>query len=112
MMLESDIEIIYEDNHVLVARKPAGMLSQADDSGKPDLLTLLKADIKVRYQKQGAVYLGLVHRLDQPVSGLMVFARTSKAASRLSEQVRTHQLGKHYLAIVQGCSLPASSPDR
>lgn len=102
-----DIEIVYEDNHLLVVRKPAGVLSQADDSGKPDLLTLLKADLKQRYQKPGAVFLGLVHRLDQPVTGLMVFAKTSKAASRLSEQVRSHQLGKFYLAVVTGCPAPA-----
>lgn len=108
MLPDQPIEIIYEDNHVLVVRKPAGVLSQADASGKPDLLTLLKENIKRRYQKPGAVFLGLVHRLDQPVSGLMVFARTSKAASRLSEQVRAHQLGKHYLAVVHGCPVPAS----
>lgn len=102
------MEIIYEDNHVLVVKKPAGILSQADDTGNPDLLSLLKADIKLRYQKPGAVFLGLVHRLDQPVAGLMVFARTSKAAARLSEQVRSHQLGKHYLAVVSGCPVPAS----
>jgi len=106
--MDSDrpLDILYEDNHVLVVKKPAGILSQADDTGKPDLLTLLKNDIKQRYQKPGAVFLGLVHRLDQPVSGMMVFARTSKAASRLSEQVRTHQLGKYYLAVVQGCPAP------
>jgi len=103
---DQPLEILYEDNHVLVVKKPAGILSQADDTGKPDLLTLLKNDIKRRYQKPGAVFLGLVHRLDQPVSGLMVFARTSKAASRLSEQVRTHQLGKQYLAVVQGYPAP------
>ncbi len=101
------VEILYEDNHVLVVKKPAGILSQADDTGKPDLLSLLKADIKLRYQKPGAVFLGLVHRLDQPVAGLMVFARTSKAAARLSEQVRSHQLGKYYLAVVSGCPVPA-----
>jgi len=105
---DQSLEILYEDNHVLVVKKPAGILSQADDTGKPDLLTLLKSDIKQRYQKPGAVFLGLVHRLDQPVSGLMVFARTSKAASRLSEQVRTHQLGKQYLAVVQGYPAPTA----
>ncbi|NCA98423.1 MAG: RluA family pseudouridine synthase [Clostridia bacterium] len=108
METDQPLEIFYEDNHVLVVRKPAGILSQADDTGKPDLLNLLKRDIKQRYQKPGAVFLGLVHRLDQPVSGLMVFARTSKAASRLSEQVRTHQLGKFYLAVVKGCPEPAA----
>jgi 23S rRNA pseudouridine1911/1915/1917 synthase len=102
----SRLEIIYEDNHILVAIKPAGVLSQADASGKPDMLNMLKADLKERYQKPGAVYLGLIHRLDQPVSGLMVFARTSKAAARLSEQVRLRQIGKYYLAVVQGIPKP------
>ncbi len=98
----SQPEIVFEDNHVVVAFKPAGYLSQADQSGKPDMLSWLKADIKVRYNKPGDVFIGLVHRLDQPVSGLMVFARTSKAASRLSQQVRLHQFGKYYLAVVRG----------
>ena len=80
------IDILYEDNHVLVALKPPNMLAQADDTGDTDLLTYLKQDLKVRYQKPGGVYLGLVHRLDRPVGGLMVFARTSKAAARLSAQ--------------------------
>ncbi len=92
--------ILYEDNHVIVAVKPAGYLSQADDSDSPDMLTWLKADIKARYNKPGEVFLGLLHRLDQPVSGIMVFARTSKAAARLSEQIRQHQLGKYYRAVV------------
>lgn len=92
--------VLYEDNHILVAFKPAGFLSQADETGKPDMLTWLKADIKTRYQKPGDVFLGLVHRLDQPVSGVMVFARTSKAAARLSEQIRQRALDKYYLAIV------------
>lgn len=94
--------ILYEDNHLLLVVKPAGLLSQADDSGKPDLLTLLKQDIKLRYNKPGEVFLGLVHRLDQPVAGVMVFARTSKAAARLSGQIRSHQLEKYYLAVVHG----------
>ena len=81
-------DILYEDNHVLVAVKPPNMLSQADKSGDTDILTWLKEDLKVRYNKPGAVYLGLVHRLDRPVGGLMVFARTSKAAARLSAQMR------------------------
>ena len=80
------MDVFYEDNHIIVALKPAGVLSQADSSGAPDMLTLLKDYIKAKYNKPGNVYLGLVHRLDRPVSGVMVFARTSKAASRLSEQ--------------------------
>ena len=98
----SDMDVFYEDNHIIVALKPAGVLSQADSSGAPDMLTLLKDYIKAKYNKPGNVYLGLVHRLDRPVSGVMVFARTSKAASRLSEQVRTHKVDKEYLAVVTG----------
>lgn len=99
--------IIYEDNHIVVAFKPAGFLSQADDSDSPDMLSWIKADLKARYHKPGDVFLGLVHRLDQPVSGLMVFARTSKAASRLSELVRSHQFGKYYLAVAAHRVSPA-----
>lgn len=94
--------ILYEDNHLLVALKQPGVLSQADNSASADMLTLLREDIRVRYAKPGNVYLGLVHRLDQPVGGVMVFARTSKAAARLSEQIRQHQMEKYYLAVVTG----------
>lgn len=96
------IKILYEDNHVLVVVKPANIPVQLDDSKDADLLTMLKSYLKEKYQKPGNVYLGLVHRLDRPVSGIMVFAKTSKAASRLSEQVRTHQIIKKYYAIVEG----------
>jgi 23S rRNA pseudouridine1911/1915/1917 synthase len=97
-----NITILYEDNHLLVVEKPVNIPSQEDISGDPDLLSLLKKDIKIRYQKPGNVYLGLVHRLDRPVGGVMVFAKTSKAASRLSEQIRTQAFGKYYLAVVHG----------
>lgn len=97
-----DIKIIHEDNHVLVAIKPAGVLSQADGSDAPDMLTLLKEYIKVTYNKPGAVYLGLLHRLDRPVSGVMVFAKTSKCASRISEQIRKREVNKRYRAVVEG----------
>ena len=96
------MDILFEDNQIIVAVKPAGVLSQADPSGDPDMLTLLKAYIKERYNKPGNVYLGLVHRLDRPVSGVMVFAKTSKAAARLSEQIRLHTVDKYYLAAVSG----------
>lgn len=96
------IKIIYEDNHILVVEKPVNMLVQADDTQDMDLLTLLKEDLKKRYNKPGNVYLGLVHRLDRPVGGVMVFARTSKAASRLSEQIRTNSIKKTYRAIIMG----------
>ncbi len=95
-------DVLYEDNHVLVAVKPPNMLSQADQTGDTDILTLLKEYIRVEYHKPGNVYLGLVHRLDRPVGGLMVFARTSKAAARLSEQMRKHEMGREYLCIAVG----------
>ena len=79
------IDVLYEDNHLLVVYKPRGILSQADASEKEDMLTLLKAYLKQKYQKPGNVYVGLVHRLDCNTSGVMVFAKTSKAASRLSK---------------------------
>ena len=96
------VKILYEDNHIIVAVKPSGVLSQSDGSNAPDMLTILKAYIKEKYQKPGDVYLGLVHRLDRPVSGVMVFARTSKAASRLSEQIRQRKVDKIYRCVVDG----------
>ncbi|WP_062349962.1 RluA family pseudouridine synthase [Bacillus kwashiorkori] len=97
-----DIPILYEDNHLLIVEKPVNVPVQEDNSKDRDLLTILKADIKDRYQKPGNVYLGLVHRLDRPVGGVMVFAKTSKAASRLSEKIRTGEFERKYLAIVRG----------
>jgi len=96
------VKIVYEDNHVLVAVKPPNMLSQADQTGDTDILTELKEYIRIKYDKPGNVYLGLVHRLDRPVGGLMVFAKTSKAASRLSAQMRKHDMGREYLCVVTG----------
>jgi len=97
-----EIPILYEDNHLLVAVKPCGVLSQSDGSGAPDMLTILKSHLREKYAKPGNVFLGLVHRLDRPVGGVMVFARTSKGASRLAEQVRTRKMEKEYLAAVSG----------
>lgn len=96
------IKILFEDNHLLVVEKPVNIPVQADDSKDANLLDMLKEYLKEKYQKPGNVYLGLVHRLDRPVGGVMVFAKTSKAASRLSEQVRNHNLKKEYHAIVCG----------
>ncbi len=96
------IDIIYEDNHLLVVEKPANLLVQKDNTNDIDLLTVLKQDLKKRYQKPGNVHLGLLHRLDRPVGGIMVFAKTSKAASRLSNQIKNHQMQKKYYAIVEG----------
>lgn len=95
--------ILYEDNHLLVVEKPANIPVQADASGDPDLLTMCKQYIKKAYNKPGDAYLGLVHRLDRPVGGVMVFARTSKAATRLTDQFSSHRAKKRYAAIVRGC---------
>lgn len=101
-MTKEELEILYEDNHIIVVYKPANILSQSDITGDKDMLTLLKEYIKEKYNKPGNVYLGLVHRLDRPVQGIMVYAKTSKAASRLSEQIRKNELSKHYLAVING----------
>ncbi len=101
------IKPVYEDNHLLVAVKPQGQLTQSDETGDLSLQDECKQYIKEKYQKPGEVYLGLVHRLDRPVGGLVAFARTSKAASRLSEQLRTHHMEREYLAVVEGEDLPA-----
>lgn len=98
----NNLEILYEDNHVIVVVKPANVLSQGDATGDKDMLTLIKEYIKEKYNKPGNVYLGLVHRLDRPVQGVMVFAKTSKAASRLSSQIQSHEFKKQYLAIING----------
>jgi len=96
------IKIIYEDNHLLVVEKPINMPIQEDSSKDRDLLNELKKYIKEKYNKPGNVYLGLVHRLDRPVGGIMVFAKTSKCASRLSEQIRNNKFEKVYNAVVIG----------
>ena len=95
-------DILYCDNHVLAAVKPANMPVQADASGDMDMLTWLKGWVKETYHKPGNVFLGLVHRLDRPVGGAMVFARTSKAASRLSQEFSAHGTKKIYLAVARG----------
>ena len=102
------MNVIYEDNHLLVVEKPINIPMQEDDSKDSDLLSLCKNYIKEKYNKPGNVYLGLVHRLDRPVSGVCVFAKTSKAASRLSKQVQDHTFKKEYLAIVEDNSLKDS----
>jgi 23S rRNA pseudouridine1911/1915/1917 synthase len=96
------IPILYEDNHCIVIAKPAGLLSQGDQTGAPSVVELVKADLKVRYAKPGNVFLGLVHRLDRPVSGAMLLAKTSKAAARLAEEFREGRVEKAYRAIVEG----------
>ncbi|MGY4691751.1 RluA family pseudouridine synthase [Salibacterium sp. K-3] len=96
------VPVLYEDNHLLFVEKPVNMPVQEDSSGDKDLLTLLKEDLKIRHQKPGNVYLALVHRLDRPVGGVMVFAKTSKAASRVSDAIRRNAMQKRYLAVVRG----------
>lgn len=100
--------VLYEDNHLLGLYKPAGLLVQGDRSGDPCLLDLGKSWIKERYDKPGRVFLGLVHRLDRPVAGVVLFARTSKAASRLSAQFRERRVTKEYLAVVHGRLEPSA----
>lgn len=99
------MKVIFEDNHLLVVEKPVNIPMQEDSSKDEDLLTIAKNYIKDKYNKPGNVYLGLVHRLDRPVSGVCVFARTSKAASRLSKQIQNNEFKKTYLAIVQGSDI-------
>ena len=95
-------DIVYEDNHLLVIIKPHNIAVQEDESKDDDLLNLLKQYIKVRDNKPGNVFLGLVHRLDRPTGGVMVFAKTSKCASRLTEQLKNHEMRKQYLCVVLG----------
>lgn len=96
------LEIIYEDNHIIVLNKPAGVLTQPSPEKSESLETEVKLWLKEKYQKPGAVYLHAVHRLDTPVSGLILFAKTSKALSRLQETFRRHELQKIYLAVLEG----------
>lgn len=96
------LNVIYEDNHIIVVEKMVNVPSQADKTGDLDMLTIIKQYLKEKYNKPGNVYLGLVHRLDRPVGGVMVFAKTSKAAARLSEQVRVKEFKKKYLVVVNG----------
>jgi len=98
----SMLKVLYEDNHIIAVVKPAGLLTQGDGSGERCLMDDVKDYLKEKYQKPGNVFLGLVHRLDKPVQGIVLFAKTSKGASRLSEQFRNHTIQKTYHAIVAG----------
>jgi len=100
--IADNLSVLYVDNHLLCVVKPPGMLSQGDRTGDVSLLDVARMYIKKKYQKPGNVYLGLVHRLDRPVGGVVVFARTSKAAGRLSAAFRSRDVQKHYLAVVSG----------
>ncbi len=101
--------ILFEDNHILVVLKEQNVASCPDESGDDNLLDTLKGYLKEKYQKTGNVYLGLVHRLDRPTGGVMVFAKTSKAAGRLSEQMRTGDFAKKYLAVLVGTPSPSGA---
>ena len=96
------MKVIYEDNHIIVVEKMVNVPSQADKTDDEDMLMIIKRYLKEKYKKPGNVYLGLVHRLDRPVGGVMIFAKTSKAASRLSEEVRNKTFKKEYLVICNG----------
>lgn len=96
------LEILYEDNHLIAVYKPAGLLVQGDHSGDPTLIDEVKYYLKQKYNKPGNVFLGMVHRLDRPVSGIVIFGKTSKGASRISEQIRKHTIQKVYHALVFG----------
>ena len=96
------LDVLYEDNHIIVVKKLPNIPSQADKTEDADMLSIIKQYLKEKYNKPGNVYLGLVHRLDRPVGGVMVFAKTSKSASRLSNQVREKIFKKKYLAVVDG----------
>jgi len=98
----SDLNVVFEDNQIIVVVKPPNIPVQADSSEDLDMLTLIKQYVKEKYQKPGEVFIGLVHRLDRPTGGVMVFARTSKAAARLSEVIRNGEMSKRYLAVVAG----------
>lgn len=96
------LDVLFEDNHLIAVNKPAGLLTQGDDSGDASLLDLVREDLRVRYRKPGKAFVGLLHRLDRPVSGVVLFAKTSKAAARLSDQFRARLVQKSYLALVEG----------
>ncbi|MGI5898907.1 MAG: RluA family pseudouridine synthase [Christensenellales bacterium] len=100
--IKREVKILYEDNHLIFVEKPPNMPVQGDSSGDFDLLSAVKAYIKEKHGKPGEAYIGMVHRLDRPVGGAMVFCRTSKAAARVSQQIRLGNMDKIYLAVVQG----------
>ncbi len=110
MITYKDLNILYEDNHLLVVVKPANIPVQEDASGDVDMLNLLKQYLVDKYDKKGEAYLGLVHRLDRPTGGVMVFAKTSKAAARLSEAIREGEVEKKYLTVVHG--VPRNKADK
>jgi 23S rRNA pseudouridine1911/1915/1917 synthase len=109
MASSENLHVLYEDNHLIAVNKPSGVLVQADASGAVSLMDMTREYIRKKYHKPGNVFLGLVHRLDRPVSGVVLFARTSKAASRISEQLRSRTVEKTYRALVHGEVRPPSA---
>ena len=103
-----EFPILYEDNHLIVTVKPQNLASCPDESGDNNALDAVKDYLRTTYEKKGNVYTGLVHRLDRPTGGVMVFAKTSKAAGRLSEQMRTGDFDKRYLTVLVGTPSPES----
>lgn len=104
-----DINIVYEDNHLLVVVKPQNLPCCEDSTGDPDLLSLMKIYLKEKYDKKGEAFLGLVHRLDRPTGGVMVYAKTSKAAARLSEEIKDGDMEKKYFTVVYGAPKEAQN---
>jgi 23S rRNA pseudouridine1911/1915/1917 synthase len=107
-MKSPPLEVLYEDNHLLVVSKPAGLATMGTPAERPSLLSLAKEYVRRRYHKRGNVYLGVVSRLDAPATGLVLVARTSKAARRMAEQFRTHEVSRVYWAVVEGIIEPAT----
>lgn len=103
----ASLNVLYEDNHCLVVDKPAGLLTMGDHTGEPTLVDAAREYLKQKYHKPGNVFVGVVHRLDRPVAGVVLFARTSKGASRLSEQFRVRSVQKSYMALVEGIVAPS-----
>lgn len=97
-----DLKVLYEDNHIIVVVKPQNIPTQEDESKDKDMLTIVKEYIKEKENKPGNVFVGLVHRLDRPTGGVMVFAKTSKSASRLTEQIKNGEFKKRYLSVING----------
>lgn len=107
--MAAELQVLYEDNHVIAVYKPAGVLVQADETGDGTLADEVKYYLKQKYHKLGRVFLGVVQRLDRPVSGIILFGKTSKGAARISEQIRNHTLKKTYHALV--CGTPPKKSD-
>lgn len=105
-MKASDLEIVYEDNHLLMVNKPSGEIVQGDKTGDEPLSETVKSWLREKYNKPGNIYCGVIHRIDRPVSGIVVFAKTSKALSRMNQLIQDRQVHKRYWAIVKNPPIP------